>query len=164
MHRFLAILRFYQSTDSTITTGDTELGTDPVGGLDPSESGGGSIILTAPDTAGTYYYGACVEEAVTTESDTTNNCSLAIIVTVGAAPAPDLVMDSPTVDISAPAAGASFTLSAKVRNQGNALDRTRPLCGTTSRPTLPWPPATLKWAQTPYPASTRQRAETSQSA
>ena len=30
--------------------------------------------LTAPDTSGTYYYGACVD-AVTDESDTTNNCS-----------------------------------------------------------------------------------------
>jgi uncharacterized protein YjdB len=32
------------------------------------------VELTAPDTAGTYYYGACVD-AVTDESDTTNNCS-----------------------------------------------------------------------------------------
>ncbi len=114
----LAILRFYQSTDSTITTGDTELGTDPVGGLDPSESERESISLTAPDAAGIYFYGACVE-AVTSESDTTNNCSLAVIVTVGAAPAPDLVVDTPTVDASATTAGASFTLSATVRNQGN---------------------------------------------
>ena len=39
--------------------------------------------------------------------------------TTGAAPAPDLVVDTPTVDASAPAAGARFTLSATVRNQGN---------------------------------------------
>ena len=114
----LAILRYYRSTDSTITTGDTEVGTDPVGGLDPSDSATESASLTAADTAGIYYYGACVE-TVTSESDTTNNCSAAVAITVGAAPAPDLVVDTLTVDSSAPAAGASFTLNATVRNQGN---------------------------------------------
>ena len=112
-------LRYYQSSDSTITTGDTEVGTDSVFWLDPSESGDESVSLTAPSTPGTYYYGACVDE-VNGELDTQNNCSLAVTVTVGAAPAPDLVVDTPTVSESAPAAGASFTLSATVRNQGAA--------------------------------------------
>ena len=111
-------LRYYQSTDSTITTGDTEVGTDSVSGLDASQSGDESISLTAPSDPGTYYYGACVD-SVSDESDTINNCSLAVTVTVGAAPAPDLVVDTPTVSESAPAAGARFTLSATVRNQGN---------------------------------------------
>ena len=111
-------LRYYQSVDSAITTGDTEVGTDSVFRLDASSNGDESISLTAPSTAGTYYYGACVD-AVSDESDTTNNCSPAVTVTVGAAPAPDLVVDAPTVSESAPAAGATFTLSATVRNQGN---------------------------------------------
>ena len=111
-------LRYFLSTDSTITTGDTEVGTDSVSSLDASESGASSITLTAPSTPGTYYYGACVD-AVSDESDTTNNCSLSVAVTVGAAPAPDLVVDAPTVDTSAPAAGTSFTLNAAVRNQGS---------------------------------------------
>ncbi len=111
-------LRYYQSTDSTITTGDTEVGTDSVFGLGASASGDESISLTAPSTAGTYYYGACVD-ALSDETDTTNNCSVAVTVTVGAAPAPDLVVDTPTVDTSAPTAGARFTLSATVRNQGS---------------------------------------------
>ena len=111
-------LRYYQSTDSTITTGDTEVGTDSVSGLDASQSGDESISLTAPSDPGTYYYGACVD-AVSDESDTQNNCSLAVTVTVGAAPAPDLVVDTPTVSESAPAAGARFTLSTTVRNQGS---------------------------------------------
>ena len=111
-------LRYYQSTDSTITTGDTEVGTDSVSGLDAAESGDESIRLTAPSSAGTYYYGACVD-SVSDETDTTNNCSLAVTVTVGAAPAPDLVVDVPTVSESAPAAGARFTLDATVRNQGS---------------------------------------------
>ena len=54
-------LRYYQSTDSTITTGDTEVGTDSVSGLTPSESGDESVSLNAPSTSGTYYYGACVD-------------------------------------------------------------------------------------------------------
>ena len=111
-------LRYYQSTDSTITTGDTAVGTYSVSRLDASGSGAESISVTAPSTAGTYYYGACVD-AVSEESDTTNNCSPAVAVVVGAAPAPDLVVDTPTVSESSPTAGESFTLSATVRNQGN---------------------------------------------
>ena len=111
-------LRYYQSTDSTITTGDTVVGTDSVFGLAASRSGDESISLTAPSTPGTYYYGACVD-AVSGETDTTNNCSVAVTVTVSAAPAPDLVVEMPTVSESAPTAGARFTLSATVRNQGN---------------------------------------------
>ena len=112
-------LRYYQSTDSTITAGDAEVGTDSVFGLAASGSGDESISLTAPSTAGTYYYGACAD-TVSDESDTTNNCSAAVTVTVGAAPAPDLVVDTPTVDTSTPAAGARFTLTVAVRNQGAA--------------------------------------------
>ena len=112
-------LRYYQSTDSTIAIGDTEVGTDSVFGLAASRSGDESVSLTAASIAGTYYYGACVDE-VNGELDTQNNCSLAVTLTVGAAPAPDLVVDTPTVSESAPAAGARFTLSATVRNQGAA--------------------------------------------
>ena len=39
------------------------------------------LNLTAPSIAGTYYYGACVD-AVTDESDITNNCSTSVQVTV----------------------------------------------------------------------------------
>ena len=112
-------LRYYQSSDATITIGDTEVGTDSVFGLAASRSGDESVSLTAASTSGTYYYGACVDE-VNGELDTQNNCSPAVTLTVGAAPAPDLVVDTPTVSESAPSAGASFTLSATVRNQGAA--------------------------------------------
>ena len=111
-------LRYYQSTDPTITTDDTEVGTDSVFRLSASSSGNESISLAAPSTPGTYYYGACVDP-VSDESDTTNNCSPVVAVTVGAAPAPDLVMDTPTVSESAPVPGARIILSATVRNQGN---------------------------------------------
>ena len=74
-------LRYYRSTDATISTSDTEVGTDSVSGLDADESSAESITLTAPTSAGTYYYGACVE-AVTDESSFDNNCSAAVSITV----------------------------------------------------------------------------------
>ena len=74
-------LRYYRSSNATISTSDTAAGTDPVSGLAAGASGPESIGLTAPDSAGTYYYGACVEP-VSGESDTDNNCSAGVRVTV----------------------------------------------------------------------------------
>ena len=74
-------LRYYRSSNATISTSDTAVGTDAVGGLAASGTSAESIRLTAPSSAGTYYYGACVD-AVSSESDTANNCSSAVRVTV----------------------------------------------------------------------------------
>ena len=74
-------LRYYRSPDATISTSDTAVGTDAVGGLAASGTSAESISLTAPSTAGTYYYGACVDP-VSGESDTGNNCSNSRAVTV----------------------------------------------------------------------------------
>ena len=74
-------LRYYQSTDATITTSDTQVGTDPVAALATEVTSDQSVDLTAPATAGTYYYGACVD-AVSRESDTTDNCSASVKVDV----------------------------------------------------------------------------------
>ena len=83
-------LRFYRSTNRTITTTDILVGTIAVGALAASGSTRTETFsLTAPSTAGTYYYGACVD-AVTGESDTTNNCSFSMTITVDGPP-PDLV-------------------------------------------------------------------------
>ena len=118
------MLRYYRSTDATITTSDTEVGTDAVGALSASGTSAESVDLTAPASAGTYYYGACVD-AVTGESSTTNNCSSSAQVDVTEPPPPprqtnpDLVVGSPSVDDSSPETGGSFTLSATVRNDGD---------------------------------------------
>ena len=111
-------LRYYRSADATITSADTEVGTDTITGLAASGSAGQSVELTAPSTPGTYYYGACVD-AVTDESNTTNNCSGSVQVTVPQPARPDLMVTSPSVSDSGPATGARFTLSASVRNGGN---------------------------------------------
>ena len=111
-------LRYYRSTDATVSTSDTEVGTDPVTTLSASRTSAESISLRAPTSAGTYYYGACVEN-VSDESDTGNNCSSAVTLTVGAAPAPDIVVGTPRANPGNPTAGASFILSVTVENQGN---------------------------------------------
>ena len=80
-------LRYYTSSDATISTSDSQVGTDAVSRLNPAATSDQSIGLTAPSSAGTYYYGACVD-AVAGESDTGNNCSAAVRVTVSTAPPP----------------------------------------------------------------------------
>ena len=67
-------LRYYRSTDATITTNDTPAGQDAVESLAASGNSFESISLQAPNTSGTYYYGACVE-SVGGEVNTANNCS-----------------------------------------------------------------------------------------
>ena len=113
-------LRYYRSSDATISTADTQIDTDSVSGLTASGSSDESVGMTAPLSAGTYHYGACVDP-VAGESDTTNNCSTSVALTVPVLPAsqPDLVVESPTVSDSSPDAGEAITLSATVRNQGD---------------------------------------------
>ena len=74
-------LRYYRSADATITTSDTEVGTDPVRGLGANESSAETISLSAPLTPGTYYLGACVD-AVGNESNVANSCSGAAVLRV----------------------------------------------------------------------------------
>ena len=109
-------LRYYRSMDATITTSDAEVGTGAVEALAAGATSPESISLTAPSSAGTYYYGACVD-AVAGESDTTNNCSGSVQVDVSGSP--DLTVGSPSVNDSSLDTGESFTLSATVRNDGS---------------------------------------------
>ena len=81
-------LRYYRSTDSKITTSDTQVGTDSVSGLAAFGASAQSIgvTVTAPDIPGTYYYyGACVD-ADSDETITTNNCSSSVKITVAVVP------------------------------------------------------------------------------
>ncbi len=111
-------LRYYRSSDNRISTGDTEVGTDSVSALSANRSSDESITVTAPTSPGTYYYGACVE-SVSDESNSNNNCSAAVRITVKQLKS-DLVVDRPTVSKSTLAPGENFTLSATVKNNGEA--------------------------------------------
>ncbi|MDE0026440.1 MAG: hypothetical protein OXP69_18680 [Spirochaetaceae bacterium] len=118
------MLRVYRSDDATITTSDQEVDTVTVAELAASASRIASETVTAPSSPGTYYYGACVGP-VARESDTGNNCSAAIQVTVPEvevtkpeSPRPDLVVEDSAVSAPRPTAGARFTFRATVRNAG----------------------------------------------
>ena len=119
-----ATLQYYRSSDANISESDTEVGDDTVtrSNLDTNGSGEESISLTAPIEPGVYYYGACVD--LRYESNTRNNCSSAVAITVrDPAPEqtpdfPDLVVSIPTLSTNTLAPGQSFTLETTVRNQG----------------------------------------------
>ena len=74
------VLFYYSSTDATITSDDTQISADVVN-LETSDLVTKSLSLTAPEEAGTYYYGACVQ-SVSGEHNADNNCSNAVRVTV----------------------------------------------------------------------------------
>ena len=87
-------LRYYLSTDDTLSLDDTEVASDTVPPLSgrsahPSRRRADlSKTLTAPETPGTHYYIVCVD-ATPGDTDTLNNCSQAIPITVEAqAPTP----------------------------------------------------------------------------
>ena len=108
-------LRYYRSTDATISASDTQVGVESVPALPPSDTRSLSVTLAAPDTAGSWWYGACAER-LPGESDAGNNCSTGVRVSVDQ---PDLTVERPTVSDTTPAAGASFRLSVAVRNLGH---------------------------------------------
>ena len=80
-------LRYYRSSDATISDSDTEVETDGVGALDANAKSDESETLTAPSKPGIYYYGVCVD-SVRDESDTSNNCSTVVAITVQAPTTP----------------------------------------------------------------------------
>ena len=106
-------LRYYRSSNSNISTGDIEVETDGVSSLNPGDTDDESASLNAPNEGGVYYYGACVD-SVRNESDTDNNCSDGVRVTVRS---PDLAVENAQVSDNILTIGAAFTLSATVRNQ-----------------------------------------------
>ena len=115
-------LRYYRSSDSIIGANDSEVGNDKVDRLLGSETSAERIGLTAPSSSGTFYYGACVDP-VEGESDPDNNCSSGVRVTVrssSSTDAPDLVVDTPSVDDASPDAGDRIVVRATVRNRGDA--------------------------------------------
>ena len=110
----------YRSSDAIISSRDSRVASVSVGSLSAAATNDVLVSLDVPSSAGTYYYGACVD-AVRGESDTRNNCSLAVQVTVGA---PDLIVRLLSVGNRS---GGRIPLSVLVRNQGN---------GTSGPPSL----------------------------
>ena len=74
----------FRSADSTISWDDTSISTNTHASIDSLGAGdtvSGRIRMPAAPSAGTWYYGACVEGAAG-ESDTANNCSVGVPVIV----------------------------------------------------------------------------------
>ena len=91
------MLHYYRSNNATITSSDTEVGTDAVGALDASATSAASIALTVPTSVSAevgIYYGACVA-SVSGESNTDNNCSSAVKITVSGQEATEEEEDTP---------------------------------------------------------------------
>ena len=91
-------LRYYRSSDVTISTADAPVGTDPVDALSASGTSSESIGLTAPSNGGAYYYGACVD-SISGESNTANNCSTGARVAVRPPPDSDLSIGRVSVSV-----------------------------------------------------------------
>ena len=76
-------LRYHRSTDATITSSDYWFSEELIDPLGPGKSSSHSVMLNhhgGKDSQGRLqgrYYGACVD-AVTNETDTTNNCSASV--------------------------------------------------------------------------------------
>ena len=75
-------LRGYRASDDTP---ETEVGRETISAIAGAGSSNARIQLTAPDAPGTYTYHACVEGAPG-ESNTNNNCSPAVSITVAMPP------------------------------------------------------------------------------
>ena len=133
-------LRYYLSTDDTLSLDDTEVANDAVPPLSgrsahPSRRRADlSKTLTAPETSGTHYYIVCVD-ATPGDTDTINNCSQGIAITVEAqAPismippttkrdtpqiqGPDLVIRSARVESPTVMIGGGVRLYITLTNQG----------------------------------------------
>ena len=132
-------LRYYLSEDETLSLDDTEVASDTV----PPLSGRGahasrrradlSQTLTAPETSGTYAYIVCVD-ATPGDTDTINNCSQPIAITVEAqarvsippvaksdaleTQGPDLVIRSARVESPTIRIGGGVRLHITLTNQG----------------------------------------------
>lgn len=114
------MLRYYLSSDSTIDSSDTMIGSRDVPTINSGNTSWGYINLNAPTDVGTYWVGSCVD-TISGESSTTNNCSSGFRIVV-ATQLPDLIVSSLSVPSSVEA-GKSFSTTAQFKNQGN-LDAT----------------------------------------
>ena len=111
-------LRLYQSTSFTIDASDRQIGSGSFAAL---AAGGtrtveASFILSS-QASGTAYFGICID-AVPGESNTQNNCSRSLRVTIGSSGSPDLVVSHSKSSVTV-SPGGSFSYGVTVRNQGS---------------------------------------------
>ena len=112
-------IRVFQSTNSSISTSDTEIGRGTTSSLGAGQSRTitGTVTLSS-QASGTFYFGLCADR-VSGESNTQNNCSRGVRVTVTGSGGPDLVVSLSTSSVTV-APGSSFSYRTTVRNRGDA--------------------------------------------
>jgi len=115
-------LRYYVSTNTNISTSDTELGVKNLGTLASGDIGFETIIALAPDTDRRYWVGACID-AVTDEINLLNQCSAGVEIRVATAEQPDLTT-SIMVDDKYAVPGQTVKLLATITNSGRAVSDT----------------------------------------
>ncbi len=112
-------VRLLASDNATISTSDRELGTLSLRALAPVEELRINVTLPlASDLpSGTFYLGLCADR-VAGESDTSNNCSRSVRVTVTTSGAPDLVFTDVSPRSQTVARGDTVRAKFTLRNNG----------------------------------------------
>ena len=132
-------LRWYLSTDTNITTADTEIGTSLLSDLAAGASSTERISINAPPSLGTYHYGVCVDPAMG-ETDPNDNCSSAVSVVVAA---PELIAINMMANKTTLAPSENIILRATVRNTGDRSSAST-TCAGIARPIAPSPQTTRR--------------------
>ena len=108
-------VRYYLSSDETISSEDTEIGTFALPSVLVDSTTEVKRQLTAPDTPGTYYYGICIDTPAN-DSPATNNCSVGTAITVKGADL--MIFDTPQISKTEVKAGETFQIKTRVWNRG----------------------------------------------
>ncbi len=113
-------IRILESPDATISTSDRRFGTERLRALAAGESFRLAIAVTLGNQAsGTFYVGICVD-AVSGESNTGNNCSRGVRVTVGGSGGADLEFGPVTPRTVVVTSGTPFEVKFTLSNTGSA--------------------------------------------
>ena len=110
-----ATVRYYLSSDETISSEDTEIGTSTLPSVPVNSTTEVERQLTAPDTPGTYYYSICID-GVANENDASNNCSVVTAITVKGADL--MIFDTPQISKTKVKVGETFQIETRVWNKG----------------------------------------------
>ena len=115
-------MRFYESDNATISTSDREFDSDPFAALAAGRSRTVTYDITLLSNAspGTIYVGSCLDP-VSGESDTSNNCSPSVRVTISSSGSPNLAFKGISPRSVSVSSGTTFTIRDVLVNNGTAV-------------------------------------------
>jgi subtilase family serine protease len=118
------MVQFYASLDETITSTDTLLGSTTIASLMAGTTSASPVSLTLPQslTAGIYFLGYIIDSgSAVSESDESNNTSIARVMPVGGLPDLDVISVSATGLGGSLASGAPVTITYVISNIGQGF-------------------------------------------